>query len=162
MANIVDLIPDMTDQELLVLFKNATVKLSENKMADAAAAALAAIEQEWQKRAARPRANTQRYDAPTVGMLATLGYHVGSTNGAATAVRRRIIGHVLEGQLPLVGSPGYTDEWGAPNSTKRFSKLIQFLQSQLTNPANQENARAMIEWQEDLDWVRHNYAHLAL
>jgi hypothetical protein len=161
MTNIVDRIPSMTDQELLVLFENASARLSENKTPDAAATAMAAIEREWQNRLDHPRTNTHRYEAPPVGMLGTLGYHVGSTNGAATAVRRRLLKHVLEGQLPLVDSPAYTDEWGPANSTKRYSKLIQFLQSQIANPANRDKARAMIEWNEDLDWVQHNYSHLS-
>lgn len=107
------------------------------------------------------RPPTNRSGAPRVGMLGALGYRVGSTQGVPTAVRRRILKHVLERQLPLVDSLAYMEEWGQENSTKRYSKLIQFLHSQLTNPANRDSARAMIEWNEDLDWVRHNYSHLS-
>jgi hypothetical protein len=161
MATIVDRIPNMTDSELLVLFENATRRISEDRNAVAAQDAVSAIEREWKTRLDGARARPNRYDTPAVGMLATLGYRVGATKGETKAVRRRILKHVLEGHLPMVGSPGYTDEWGLPKSTKRFSKLIQFLESQLTNPANREHERAMIEWSEDLSWVQQNYLHLA-
>jgi hypothetical protein len=160
-TTIVDLIPSMTDRELLNVFENATQTISENKNVAAAESALSAIEREWKKRLDGARTKPDRHDSPPVGMLATLGYRVGATSGETKAVRRRILKHVLERQLPLVDSPGYTDEWGLPNSTKRYSKLIQFLQSQLTNPANREHGRAMIEWSEDLDWVQQNYLHLS-
>jgi hypothetical protein len=110
MATIVDRIPNMTDPELLVLFENATRRLSENKNAAAAQDALSAIEREWKTRLDAARAKPHRYDTPAVGMLATLGYRVGATKGETTAVRRRILKHVFEGQLPMVSSPGYTDE----------------------------------------------------
>jgi hypothetical protein len=42
MPTIVDLIPSMTDQELLNVFENATQKLSENKNVAAAESALSA------------------------------------------------------------------------------------------------------------------------
>jgi hypothetical protein len=161
MPTIVELIPRMTDRELLNVFENATRKLSENKNVAAAESALSAIESEWKKRLDGARAKPHRQDSPSVGMLATLGYRVGATNGETKAARRRILKHVLEGHLPLVSSPGYTDEWGLPNSTKRYSKLIQFLESQLNNPANREHERAMIEWSEDLDWVQQNCPHLS-
>jgi hypothetical protein len=160
LPTIVELIPSMTDRELLNVFENATQKLSENKNVAAAESALSAVEREWKKRLDGARAKPHRQDSPSVGMLVTLGYRVGATNGETKAVRRRILKHVLERHLPLVSSPGYTDEWGLPNSSKRYLKLIQFLQSQLTNPANREHERAMIEWSEDLDWVQHNYPHL--
>jgi hypothetical protein len=161
MATIVDRVPNMTDPELLVLFENATRRISENRNVVAAQDAVSAIEREWQTRLDGARARPNRYDTPAVGMLATMGYRVGATKGETTAIRRRILKHVLEGHLPVVGSSGYTDEWGLPKSTKRFSKLIQFLESQLTNPANCEHERAMIEWSEDLSWVQQNYLHLA-
>jgi hypothetical protein len=160
-ATIVDRIPNMTDPEILVLFENATRRISNDKDVVAAQDALSAIEREWKKRLDGARARLDRYDTPAVGMLATLGYRVGATKGETTAVRRRILKHALEGHLPMVSSPGYTDEWSSPKSTKRFSKLIQFLESQLSNPANREHVQAMIEWSEDLSWVQQNYSYLA-
>lgn len=161
MPSIFDRIPKMTDQELLVLFKNANRQLSEGKNAPEGQSALVAIEHEWKRRLDSAKEQSLRDDAPAVGMLATLGYHVGATNGESTVTRRRILKHVLEGQLPMVSSLSYTEEWGLPNSKRRYSKLIQFLESQLNNPANQKSERAMIEWSQDLDWVRRTYSHLS-
>jgi hypothetical protein len=161
MPSIEERIPSMTDQELLNLFENATGKLLDPKHAAAAGSALAAIDHEWKKRLEGARAKLSPDESPSIGMLATLGYRVGTTNGETKAIRRRILKHVIEGNLPLVGSPGYTSDWGLPNSTKRYSKLIQFLESQLANPANREHERAIIEWGEDLDWARQNYPHLS-
>jgi hypothetical protein len=92
-------------------------------------------------------------------MLAEFGYHVGQ-KGEKTAIRRIILALVVEGELPIVASPAYTAQWGAPNSSQRYRKLINFLQAQTTKPACANMAKAMIEWSEDLDWVRQNYGHL--
>jgi hypothetical protein len=67
----------------------------------------------------------------------------------------------MEGELPMVGSPAYRDEWGTPKSPKRYQKLIHFFEGQLNNSANAEKPQAMIEWAEDREWAQQNYAHLA-
>jgi hypothetical protein len=163
MSTIIEKIPNMNDQDLLVLFHNAASKLSTG-LNPAAESIIEAVEQEWKKRLDRARAGAHLPARPNEGMLATLGYRVGSVNGEKTPNRRRILKHLLERQLPMVGSPAYTDEWGAPNSTKRYGKLNRFLESQLNNPGNNNRpnmAKAMIEWREDLDWVQRTYTHFA-
>jgi hypothetical protein len=112
-------------------------KLSENKMPDAAASALAAIEREWRKRVDRARTNSHRSDALPVGILLTLGYRVGSTNGAPTTVRRRILKHVLDGQLALVDSLAYTANGDQQIQQSDIQSLFSFC------------------WNEDFEWVRH-------
>ena len=94
-------------------------------------------------------------------MLATLGYRVGAINGEKTEIRRQIFTQLIEGELPMVCSPDYANEWGKPNSSKRFQKLVHFFYGHLNNRAHVNNAKAMIEWAEDLEWVQKNYAHLA-
>jgi hypothetical protein len=79
---------------------------------------------------------------------------VGSVKGEKTPIRRQILSHLLELQLPMVGSPAYTDEWGTPKSPKRYWKLNRFLESQLNNPSNNDRpniGQAMIEWRETLN-----------
>jgi len=161
MSKIAERIPQMTDEQLLNLFANATQKLSESKNIEAAEVAIAAIEHEWKKRLDAARTGGYKSAVPDMGMLATLGYRVGAANGETTAARRKILKYVLERRLPVVASPAYTDAWGEPNSRRRYSKLVQFLESQLTNPAHRAYARAIVEWSEDLDWVRHKYSHLS-
>jgi hypothetical protein len=163
MLLVVEKIPGMNDEELLTLFHNAAKALSKEPNL-AAKSVIKAIEHEWKKRLDRARAGTRSTARPNDGMLATLGYRVGSVNGEKTPIRRQILKHLLKLQLPMVGSPAYTDEWGAPNSSKRYEKLTRFLESQLTNPGNINRPnmeKAMIEWGEDLEWVQRTYAHLA-
>src|ERR1700681_4864087 len=111
MSMIIEKIPKMNDEELLVLFHNAASMLSTGQN-PAAESAVDAVEHEWKKRLERARAGTHLAARPNEGMLATLGYRVGSVNGEKTPNRRRILKQLLERQLPMVGSPTYTDEWG--------------------------------------------------
>jgi hypothetical protein len=160
MPAIVDKIPTMADEQLLNLFKNAIRMLSKSNNSDAQVV-VGAIGQEWKKRLDLARIGVYSPDTPNIGMLATLGYHVGSVAGEKTSIRRKILAYVLEKELPLVGSPAYTHEWGSPTSPKRYEKLIKFFYGHLNNKAHAENAQAIIEWSEDLEWVQSNYAHLA-
>ena len=154
----------MNDEELLQLFKNASHILLKgpNKAAELA---VIEIEREWKIRLDLARAGKYPGQLPQTGMLATLGYHVGNTEGIKTPIRRRILKHLLERQLPMVQSPAYTDEWGAPNSSQRYKKLIRFLESQLDNPHNNNRPnmeRSMIEWREDVEWIQTTFSHLTL
>jgi hypothetical protein len=164
MSMVIQKIPNMSDEDLLILFHNAAKSLSKGPVLEAASV-LKAIGSEWTKRLDRARAGTRTTERPNDGMLATLGYRVGSVNGEKTPIRRKILELLVEHlQLPIVGSPAYTDEWGEPNSSKRYNKLVRFLESQLTNPSNINRpnmGKAMIEWAEDLEWVQTKYAHLA-
>ena len=152
----------MKDTELLQLFKNANRILLKGPN-DRADSVIAEIEQEWKKRLQLARAGKYVPKPPSEGMLATLGYHVGDTAGEKPQIRRLILKQLMERQLPLVQSPAYTDEWGTPNSSKRYWKLVRFMGGQLNNPrhTNARNMdRAMIEWSEDLDWIKTTFAHL--
>jgi hypothetical protein len=164
MSMIIQKIPDMSDEDLLNLFHNAAKSLTKGLNLEAASV-IKAIGNEWTKRLDQARAGTRSTERPNDGMLATLGYRVGSVNGEKTPIRRKILELILEQlQLPIVGSPAYTDEWGEPNSSKRYNKLVRFLESQLTNPSNINRpnmGKAMIEWAEDLEWVQTKCAHLA-
>ena len=127
----------MSEKDLFNLFHNATRNLSKAPNI-AAETVIAAVASEWQKRLDRARAGKYSPVRPNDGMLATLGYRVGSVKGEKTPIRRQIPSHLLELQLPMVGSPAYTDEWGTPKSPKRYWKLNRFLESQLNNPSNND------------------------
>jgi hypothetical protein len=45
------------------------------------------------------------------------------------------------------------------NLPTRKRKLTNFLQAQIINPAFADMPKAIIEWNEDLDWVEQNYGH---
>jgi hypothetical protein len=154
LTKIIGHIPNMDGNELLRLFHNATRYLSKGPHIEAELV-LVAIQREWTKQF-EYGIITYSTERPEVGMLATLGYRVGS-NGEKTSIRRQILKYVVEEQLPMVASIAYTSEWGAPKSSQRYHKLVRFLESQLTNPGNIGRAnmeKAMIEWSEDLEWLQ--------
>ncbi len=156
MNKIVNKIPSLEDAELIQMFKNAMRVLSKGENAQAELVKVA-IEQEWKRRVERAQAGGPSWERPTKGMLHELGYHVGE-NGERREIRRRILKHVLEGELPLVSSIAYTLEWGSPGTKQRYWKLTRFLEGQIANRAYEYMEKAIIEWSEDLDWVREPYS----
>jgi len=161
MPSIVAKIPLMTDQNLLNLFGNAIRRLAKEPD-DMARHVIAGVAAEWKNRRSAACFDLGTSSLPHCGVLATLGFHVGNVNGERTPVRRLILTHVIESELPFVCSLAYMDEWGAPNTSKRYWKLVRFLRGQIANPAHRDMEKAMIEWREDLAWVQHHYAHLAI
>jgi hypothetical protein len=79
MAKLVELIPNMSDRELLTLFRNASNLVAEGKNVQNAESAIFAIERQWKKQLDNTADND--HTIPATGMLATLGYHVGSAQG---------------------------------------------------------------------------------
>ena len=133
MSMIIEKIPKMSDEELLILFHNAAKSLLKEPALEAASV-IKAIGNEWAKRLDHARAGTRTTERPNDGMLATLGYRVGSVNGEKTPIRRTILELILEQlQLPIVGSPAYTDEWGGA----KFVKAIQQASSISGKPTQQ-------------------------
>jgi hypothetical protein len=150
--SVLDLLQGKSDADLLIIFNNCVRTLAKGTNENAVQV-VQGIEQEWQRRlkgwSSDPR--------PNEGMLAALGYHVGN-NGEKLAVRRRILKHVLEGELPVVGSVAYTAEWGRPLSRQRFDKLTRFFMNMLEGAGNNPGmTSANAQWQADLDWVKEQY-----
>jgi hypothetical protein len=157
MSAMLDKIPHMGGAGLLNLFSNANRLLSKGPHIEAERV-ITAIQREW-KGQFDSGFITYSNDRPEKGMLATLGYRVGS-NGEKTSIRHRILRYIVEGELPVVASIGYTREWGIPNSSQRRHKLIRVLESQLTNPGNTGRVnmeKAMIEWNEDMVWIENTF-----
>ena len=87
-------------------------------------------------------------------MLASFGYRVGHL-GRSTPIRRKILEYVLEGELPMVHSASYTEEWGEPGSFKRHRKLVRFLENNIKSNEEKPNMRLAVKhWKEDLQWVQ--------
>ncbi|MGJ4913305.1 hypothetical protein ACQR10_06255 [Bradyrhizobium sp. HKCCYLRH2060] len=137
-----------SDADLLNIFKNCVRLLAKGENRNAQLVQ-AAIEKEW-----RRRIKTWSGDArPSEGMLAALGYHVGN-NGESLAVRRRILRHVIEGDLPVIESVAYTNEWGGPGSQQRLEKLMRVLSNMVEGARNNPSKTAAIaHWQADMDWL---------
>src|ERR1700737_3468229 len=127
---ILDHLHSKSDEDLLTIFRNCVRALT-NGPNENAVQVVRGIEQEWQRRLKGSSCDPR----PNEGMLAALGYHVGS-NGEKLAVRRRILKHVLEGELLVVGSVAYTAEWGRPSTQKRFDKLTRFFTGMLEAARN--------------------------
>mgnify|MGYP001452407641 CR=1 FL=1 len=94
--------------------------------------------------------------APAEGIMSTMGYRVGDTQGVKKEYRRMIIIEILKGPLPFVDSPSYMNEWGSDASPKRFKKIKNFLIGEINSPLQRNNHRARLEWNEDLEWLEEN------
>jgi len=155
---VIERIPDMTDESLLVLFKNCIGEL-EKGTSLLAQSVIEAIESEWRRRVQRTFYFVQ---LPKVGMLAALGYHVGQ-GGEKMPVRRRILKHVVEGELPVVSSIAYTAEWGMPLSNERIKKLVNVLTALIDGAKNDPTKKtAVSQWQADRDWLLNDYPRTLL
>jgi len=116
---------------------------------------------EWPKRAIAGRAEalSGKVFPYAEGMLSFMGYSVGATSPLTTMERRQILTYVYMGQLPIVTSLDYTQEWGSPGSYKRLSKLKNTILSFIRNAQRRRSnmAVAIQEWQEDLRFIHHAF-----
>jgi hypothetical protein len=154
--------PDLTEdsyEDLLQRFLNAVSLIVRERQVEDAKRLIVAIQQEWKRRRNHGDA-INGFERPETGMLAALGYHVGQMQGQLARTRREILKFVLGGELPMVHSASYTDEWGEPNSPKRYWKLVRFLQNNIeNNRTNPTKKLAVRHWSEDFEWVERHYAN---
>ena len=113
------------------------------------------IKQEWMKRGLEEEDGPSS-GAPAEGMMSTMGYRVGDTQGIKQEYRIMILIEVLEGPLPFVESPSYMREWGEDGSLDRYNKLKRFLNGEINSPLQKNHYRAISEWKEDLKWLENN------
>ena len=90
---------------------------------------------------------------PSEGIMSTMGYRVGDTQGIKKEYRQLILLEILKGPLPFVDSPSYMREWGADSSIMRFNKLKRFFNGEINSPLQRNNHRAITEWKNDLAWA---------
>jgi hypothetical protein len=159
MSNVTALnLRSMSYDQLLHLFVNAVGLIVKEKQIDRAKETIIAIQEEWARRRALGDAFVD-FDRPELGMLGALGYRVGQTDGRTPSVRKEIVRYVLDGELPMVHSASYTEEWGEPGSAKRYSKLVRFLQNKIENNRNNPSMKvAVSQWSEDLAWIEHYHS----
>ena len=145
-----------TYQQLFQRFLNCIRAIVDNRDVDNARTLIAVIQKEWQRRRVCGDAICDD-DRPEQGMLGALGYHVGHSQGQP-AETRLILKFVLEGELPMVHSANYMVEWGEPNSSKRFEKLVRVLQNLIDgNRSKPRSKLAVGQWSEDLEWIQGSY-----
>jgi len=111
------------------------------------------IKQEWMRRLEEDGLSS---GAPVEGMMSTMGYRVGDTQGIKQEYRIMIMIEILKGPLPFVESPSYMREWGNDGSLDRYNKLKRFLNGEINSPLQRNNYRAIAEWKEDLKWLEEN------
>jgi hypothetical protein len=111
------------------------------------------IKNEWMLRLEE---GGQSSGAPSEGIMSTMGYRVGDTQGVKQEYRILIMIEVLKGPLPYVEGPAYMREWGEDASMERYNKLKRFLSGEINSPLQQNNYRAILEWKEDLAWLEKN------
>ena len=113
------------------------------------------IKQEWMNRRLEEEDGPSS-GVPAEGMMSTMGYRVGDTQGIKQEYRIMIMIDVLEGPLPFVESPSYMREWGEDGSLHRYNKLKRFLNGEINSPLQKNHYRAISEWKEDLKWLENN------
>ena len=153
---ILDHLQSKNDEDLLNIFKNCMRALTKGPD-EKASLVIDGLEREWKRRLSR---STYSIFRPDTGMLAELGYHVGN-NGERLSVRRQILKHVVERELPVVGSVAYTSEWGRPKTRQRVEKLTNFFIGMIESArGNRDMTTAVAHWEADLEWVIEQYGCL--
>ena len=142
-----------TYDQLFQRFLNAAHRIVEKKQVEAAQRMISDIQKEWRRRRDQG-ATAVNFATPERGLLSALGYHVGHNQGQPSKLRRLILKYVLEGELPMVHSAEYMNEWSGPNSPARFQKLVRFLDNMIEgNYAKPNSQLAVKQWREDRDWL---------
>ena len=161
-----EMLPTMDDSRLINIYKNCINAIAENKPnKEEAKNRLELIEKEWDRRLVLyEKKEYKRGYRPKVGMLAYLDYHVGE-EGTKTTYRREILNRVFLGKLPFVQSKVYMKSWGESGSKERLRKLSYslgyFIEGKKKGRGWAKDAsyyeKAIIEWQEDLDYLKSTY-----
>jgi len=153
-------IPKMDDRALTRLFLNAQKLLLKNASNEDALAVLSAVQVEWNERLKKFLDGEYKASTPEQGLLSVVGYKVGN-EGEKKPVRQQILDYILTSDLPPVASPAYMAEWGRKNTPDRYRKLhrvIRVLASSGKTLGNMD--KAVIEWEEDLDYLEAKWAPL--
>jgi hypothetical protein len=111
------------------------------------------IKEEWMNRL---NDSSESSGAPSEGVMSTMGYRVGDTQGIKQEYRILIMIEILKGPLPFVDSPQYMREWGENASIERYAKMKRFLIGEINSPLQRNNYRAITEWKDDLSWLEEN------
>jgi len=151
MANILDKIHGMDDNKLLSLFHNA--QREKVKGNPDASAVLKEIQNEWCSRLERAKKGHYKATMPNIGMLATFGYCVGAS-GVKRSSRLELLHIIFDSDLPVVGSPAYTAEWGKKQSRHRYLKMHRTLTG-LINTSRKDGSmdQAIDDWESDREYV---------
>ena len=87
------------------------------------------IKEEWVRRLKEDGLSS---GAPAEGLMSTMGYRVGDTQGIKQNYRIMIMIEILKGPIPFVESPSYMKEWGDNGSLDRYNKKSTVLYKKIT------------------------------
>lgn len=92
--------------------------------------------------------------------LHVMGYSVGQ-QGAEESTRHEILRRAFCEQIPIVGPPGYMQQWGEPSSAQRLKKIADNLSTSCRNARSRANPpqAAISDWESDLEWLRETLYH---
>lgn len=92
--------------------------------------------------------------------LHVMGYSVGQ-QGAEESSRHEILRRAFCEQIPIVGPPGYMQQWGEPSSAQRLKKIADNLSTSCRNARSRANPpqAAISDWESDLEWLRETLYH---
>lgn len=174
---IIEKIPSMRMDAMMRLWRNAVeIRSNERKKQQwrDAAQVLDAINNEWRRRRRQPPNPDEFFNWPSTdavpgrrskidvdswiqeGVLRYMGYQVGSTNGIASNLRRRILEQVFEGALPPVFPNAYLDQWGEPKSAARLQKMAETIAAFARNAKRKRSDSlwgAIRDWESDLKFL---------
>jgi hypothetical protein len=145
------------DNKLLRLFHNALNLIEKENHVDAAYEQISLIENEWASRVEKYMMGVSKSTRPDNGLLSTMGYKVGN-DGVSKKRREILLTRILTHTIPFCGSPAYMYEWGGPNTRKRYNKLTTVIQLLIIKKKYIPGIeKAIIEWSEDLIYLKENY-----
>lgn len=112
------------------------------------------VEEEWKSREIDLHERSNGF-VPETGLLAAIGYRVGSTRGLKAGLRQAILTRVYTVDLPLVYSRSYMAQWGKPGSSQRRRKLTNTLIGFIESKSGQFCfEKAVGDWSEDLEYLQ--------
>ena len=94
-----------------------------------------------------------------IGVLATMGYHVGNSSCLLPHQRREILRQAYEDYIPFVEG-NYMLKWGQPKTPKRLARIAEYLVFQIKertkaqNQYFQDNTVCIEDWESDLRWLK--------
>ncbi|MCV0394349.1 MAG: hypothetical protein K5872_13460 [Rhizobiaceae bacterium] len=166
--------------EIMRLWRNA-IEIQAGRQGGAtssdAGQVIKALHKEWERRRRRPPSPDEYFRWPDTnaeigsgslstggwlkeGLLRFMGYQVGSTNGVATPVRRRMLEGIFEGGLPPVFEPAYLEKWGGPESPMRLQQMAETIAAFVRNAKRRLHPNYMTairDWESDLTFLYEQY-----
>ena len=97
-----------------------------------------------------------------MGVLATMGYHVGNSSSLLPHQRREILRKAYEDYIPFVIG-NYMLKWGAPKTPKRLARIAEYLvylikeRTEAQNQDFQDNTTCIADWESDLRWLKKEF-----